>query len=97
MTFATLPWQAMGTVVRRPWRLRFCLLPAQPIGSLESRKGIPVTDFDEEEIARKITISTAIAAAEWNKKKINLLDTPGYNMFITDTKSAIDLRRHSRR
>lgn len=52
-------------------------------------EGNTVTDFDEEEIARKITISTAIAAAEWNKKKINLLDTPGYNMFIADTKSAM--------
>jgi elongation factor G len=52
-------------------------------------EGNTVTDYDEEEIARKITISTAIAAAEWNRKKINLLDTPGYNMFITDTKSAM--------
>ena len=52
-------------------------------------EGNTVTDYDEEEIARKITISTKIAAAEWNKRKINLLDTPGYNMFITDTKSAM--------
>ncbi len=52
-------------------------------------EGNTVTDFDEEEIARKLTISTAIAAAEWDKKKINLLDTPGFNMFMTDTKSAM--------
>ena len=52
-------------------------------------EGNTMTDYDEEEIARKITISTKIAAAEWNRKKINLLDTPGYNMFITDTKSAM--------
>ncbi len=52
-------------------------------------EGNTITDYDEEEISRKITISTAIAAAEWNRKKINLLDTPGYNMFITDTKSAM--------
>jgi len=51
-------------------------------------EGNTLTDFDDEEIARKITISTAIAAADWNKKKINLMDTPGFNMFILDTKAA---------
>jgi elongation factor G len=49
-------------------------------------EGATLTDFDEEEIQRKITISTAVAAAEWNKKKINLLDTPGFNIFINDAK-----------
>ena len=52
-------------------------------------EGNTVTDFDEEEIQRKITISTAIAAAEWNKKKINLIDTPGFNIFINDTKASL--------
>ncbi|MEP7355235.1 MAG: elongation factor G [Acidobacteriota bacterium] len=52
-------------------------------------EGNTLTDFDDEEVARKITISTAIAAAEWNKRKINLMDTPGFNMFLTDTKSAL--------
>jgi elongation factor G len=49
-------------------------------------EGATITDYDEEEIQRKITISTAVAAAEWNKKKINLLDTPGFNIFINDAK-----------
>ena len=49
-------------------------------------EGNTLTDFDEEEIQRKITISTSLAAIEWNKKKINLLDTPGFNIFINDTK-----------
>lgn len=52
-------------------------------------EGNTVTDFDEEEISRKITISTAIAAAEWNKRKINLIDTPGFNIFLQDTRSAM--------
>jgi elongation factor G len=52
-------------------------------------EGNTVTDFDDEEIARKITISTAIAVAEWKKAKINLLDTPGYNIFINDTKASL--------
>jgi elongation factor G len=52
-------------------------------------EGNTVTDFDDEEIARKITITTAIAVAEWKKTKINILDTPGYNIFINDTRSAL--------
>ena len=52
-------------------------------------EGATVTDFDDEEIARKITISTAVAAGEWNRKKINLLDTPGFNIFINDTKASM--------
>jgi len=52
-------------------------------------EGNTVTDFDEEEVARKLTISTALAAAEWNKKKINLIDTPGFNTFLIDTQAAL--------
>src|SRR5262249_47584584 len=52
-------------------------------------EGNTVTDFDEEEIARKITISTAVAALEYGKKKINLIDTPGFNIFINDTKASL--------
>ena len=32
-------------------------------------EGNTITDFDDDEIQRKLTISTAIAAAEWNRKK----------------------------
>jgi elongation factor G len=52
-------------------------------------EGNTITDFDDEEIQRKITISTAIAVAEWKKTKINLLDTPGYNIFINDTRASL--------
>jgi len=52
-------------------------------------EGNTITDFDEEEIQRKITISTAIAVAEWKKTKINILDTPGYNIFINDTRASL--------
>jgi elongation factor G len=55
--------------------------------------GTTVTDYDEEEIERKVTISTSLAYAEWaspaNKVKINLLDTPGYNIFINDTLASL--------
>jgi len=52
-------------------------------------EGNTITDFDEEEIQRKISISTALAYAEWKKAKINILDTPGYNIFINDTRAAL--------
>jgi len=52
-------------------------------------EGNTITDFDDEEISRKITISTAVAVAEWKKTKINILDTPGYNIFINDTRAAL--------
>ncbi len=52
-------------------------------------EGTTITDFDDEEIQRKVTISTAVAAAEWNRSKINLLDTPGFNIFINDTLAAL--------
>jgi elongation factor G len=52
-------------------------------------EGNTITDFDEEEVQRKITISTAMAVAEWKKTKINILDTPGYNIFINDTRAAL--------
>jgi elongation factor G len=48
--------------------------------------GNTVTDYEEEEVERKISISSALAHCEWNKKKINILDTPGYRPFLTDTK-----------
>src|SRR5882724_10157782 len=52
-------------------------------------EGNTITDFDEEEINRKITISTALAYVEWKKTKINILDTPGFNIFINDTRAAM--------
>jgi elongation factor G len=58
-------------------------------------EGSTVTDWDEEEIARKISINTGLAYAEWQapgqpeKSKINFLDTPGYSTFINETKSSL--------
>jgi elongation factor G len=57
--------------------------------------GSTTTDWDEEEIARKISINTGMAYAEWQtpglpeKAKINFLDTPGYSTFINETKSSL--------
>jgi elongation factor G len=52
-------------------------------------EGNTVTDYDEEEISRKMTISTSLAVAEWGKSKINLLDTPGFNMFIHEAEQVM--------
>jgi elongation factor G len=52
-------------------------------------EGNTITDFDEEEIQRKVTVSTALAYVEWKKSKINLIDTPGFNMFINDTRASL--------
>ncbi|HUP04398.1 MAG TPA: elongation factor G [Bryobacteraceae bacterium] len=52
-------------------------------------EGNTITHFDDDEIQRKITISTAVAVAEWKKCKINVLDTPGYNIFINDARAAL--------
>src|SRR5262250_989761 len=46
--------------------------------------GTTVTDHDDEEIARKHTLSSSLAYAEWNKHKINLIDTPGIGNFLSD-------------
>src|SRR5205814_9720746 len=51
-------------------------------------EGTTVTDYDEEEIARKHTLSASLAYAEWNKQKINLIDTPGVGNFLADALAA---------
>lgn len=51
--------------------------------------GTSVTDYDEEEIQRKFSISASLAHAEWGKVKINFLDTPGYNIFLHETEGAL--------
>ena len=51
--------------------------------------GSTTTDWDEEEIARKISIQTALAYVEWKGTKINLLDTPGYSTFVNETKASM--------
>jgi elongation factor G len=58
--------------------------------------GTAVTDWDEEEIARKISIQTGLAYAEWpctlcggSNVKINFVDLPGYGTFINETKASL--------
>ena len=52
-------------------------------------EGNTVTDYDEEEVSRKHTLSASLAYAEWNKTKINLIDTPGFGNFFADARAAL--------
>jgi len=52
-------------------------------------EGTSVTDYDEEEIQRKFSITAGLAYAEWGKNKINFIDTPGYNIFMHETEGAL--------
>ncbi|NLW06750.1 MAG: elongation factor G [Clostridia bacterium] len=52
-------------------------------------EGNTVTDYHPEEIKRKVSINTSLAIAEWQKHKINLLDTPGYSDFFGDVLAAL--------
>jgi len=52
-------------------------------------KGNTVTDYEPEEIDRKISINSAICFVEWKDHKINFVDTPGYSNFLWDTKASL--------
>jgi elongation factor G len=51
--------------------------------------GTTVTDYDDEEIARKHTLACSIAYVEWNRHKINFIDTPGMANFLSDARAAL--------
>ena len=52
-------------------------------------EGNTVSDFDEEEQRRELSLSTSIIPIEHKDHKINLLDTPGYSDFIGEVLSAL--------
>ena len=57
------------------------------LGSIE--EGTTIADFDDEEVRRGISLSTAIIPVEYKDYKINLLDTPGYTDFVGEVISAL--------
>ncbi|MBC7349607.1 MAG: elongation factor G [Candidatus Aminicenantes bacterium] len=52
-------------------------------------KGNTVTDYDPEEIARKISINSAPCFVEWKETRVNIIDTPGYSSFLWDTRASL--------
>ncbi len=51
--------------------------------------GTAPTDFDPDEVERKISLQAALAFGEWKKVKLNLLDAPGYAVFVAEAKAAL--------
>ncbi|MFL6446817.1 MAG: elongation factor G [Bryobacteraceae bacterium] len=56
---------------------------------LSVTEGNTITDFDEEEVSRQLSITSAVASFPWEKTKFNLLDTPGFSLFLHDTRSVM--------
>ena len=57
------------------------------IGNIQD--GTTTTDYEPEEIDRKISITSSLAFCDWNKNRINMIDTPGFINFIEDTKGCL--------
>jgi elongation factor G len=59
------------------------------LGTVEA--GNTVTDYEPEEVERKISISSATTFCEWNGYRINIIDTPGYISFLEDTRGCLSI------
>lgn len=57
------------------------------IGTIEA--GTTTTDYEPEEIDRKISVTSAIAYCEYKDTHVNLIDTPGFVNFIEDTRGCL--------
>lgn len=55
----------------------------------EINAGTTVSDFQDEEKRRGISISTSVVPVEYKNVKINMLDTPGYTDFVGEVISAL--------
>ncbi len=51
--------------------------------------GSSASDYDPDEIKRKISINLALLPCEWQDKKINIIDTPGYSDFVGEVKASM--------
>src|SRR5918999_3041908 len=51
--------------------------------------GTTTTDFDPDEVKRRISINTAVAYCDWKGHRINLVDTPGYGDFIAEARAGL--------
>lgn len=54
-------------------------------------EGNTVSDYEAEEIRRKVSINTSVLPVEWQETKINFLDTPGYFDFVAESKLAMSV------
>ena len=51
--------------------------------------GTTATDFDPDEIKRKISLNTAVAFCDYKGHRLNLIDTPGYGDFVADARAGL--------
>ena len=51
--------------------------------------GTTTSDYDPDEVKRKISLNLALLPVEWKETKVNLLDTPGYADFVSEVRAAI--------
>ncbi len=59
------------------------------LGSVDD--GTSLFDYDDEEKRRSLTIRATLATFEWRDRKINLLDTPGYDDFVGDVVGSLQV------
>jgi elongation factor G len=52
-------------------------------------EGTTITDYDEDSIARKVTLNNNLAHTEYKDTKINLVDTPGYAAFVSHARPGL--------
>ena len=57
------------------------------VGRVED--GSTTTDFDPDEIKRKISLNTAVAFCDYKGHRLNLVDTPGYGDFVADARAGL--------
>src|SRR5499426_2297440 len=51
--------------------------------------GTTTTDFDPDEIKRKISLNTSVAFCDYKGYRINMVDTPGYGDFVADARAGL--------
>src|SRR3954471_1279056 len=52
-------------------------------------EGTTLTDYDEDSIARKVSLNNNFAHLEYKDTKVNLIDTPGYAAFVAHARPAL--------
>jgi len=57
------------------------------LGSVDD--GTTTSDYDPDEIKRKISINLSLLPCQWRESKLNFIDTPGYPDFVAEVKSGL--------
>jgi len=84
-------WQSSDTAEREKTSLceAFLFTAGKPTGPGRVDDGSSGMDYEPEEQKRRISISAAVNFFDWDKHKINIIDTPGDSNFAFDTKSCL--------